>query len=46
MSRTALLHERSVRDAVSTLVDQVDERGSEANDETGSPAGLRTRAAT
>jgi DNA-binding GntR family transcriptional regulator len=45
-ARLALLHKRSVRDAVSTLVDQVDERGSEANDEPGSPARLRTRAAT
>ena len=28
-SRLALLHKRSVRDSVSTLVDQVDERGSD-----------------
>jgi DNA-binding GntR family transcriptional regulator len=45
-ARLALLHKRSVRDAVSTLVDQPDDRASEVADETGSTARLRTRAAS
>jgi DNA-binding GntR family transcriptional regulator len=45
-ARLALLHKRSVRDAVSTLVDQPDDRGPEVTDETGSTARLRARAAS
>jgi DNA-binding GntR family transcriptional regulator len=45
-ARLALLHKRSVRDAVSTLVDRPDDRGSAVADETGSTARLRTRAAS
>lgn len=46
-SRLALLHKRSVRDSVSTLVDQVDERGSEPEgEEAGAAARDDTRAAS
>lgn len=37
-SRLALLHKRSVRDSVSTLVDRVDERGSDPEGERTGPA--------
>ena len=45
-ARLALLHKLSVRDSVSTLVDQADERGSADGDETASTARLRRRAAS
>jgi DNA-binding GntR family transcriptional regulator len=45
-ARLALLHKRSVGDAVSALVDQVDERGSDVGHETVPTARLRTRAAS
>jgi DNA-binding GntR family transcriptional regulator len=45
-ARLALLHKRSVGDDVSRIVDQVDDRGSEAGDGTGSTARLRRRAAS
>jgi DNA-binding GntR family transcriptional regulator len=45
-ARLALLHKRSVGDDVSTLVDQVDEHGSDAGHETDSTARRRTRAAS
>ena len=45
-ARLALLHKLSVRDSVSTLLEDVDERGSEDDDETASTARLRKRAAS
>jgi DNA-binding GntR family transcriptional regulator len=45
-ARLALLHKRSVGDSVSALVDQVNDQGSDASDETVPAARLRTRAAS
>ena len=45
-ARLALLHKRSVRDDVSMLVDENDERGSTTGDETVPNARLRMRAAS
>jgi DNA-binding GntR family transcriptional regulator len=45
-ARLALLHKRSVRDAVSALVDQPDDGGSEVADDNGPSVRLRRRAAS
>ena len=45
-ARLALLHKRSVGDAVSAIVDEVEDRGSQARDHEGAAARLRSRAAS